>query len=343
MSSVEAIKTKANVTMDVTKEKAAIVLRDLKTKANESKGKALALVRDPQFQMCTIATAGGAITIGAAGGAFGLASGVVVGSAVGVVPALFTFGLSIPVGGVIGGTTGLCAGTLVGGASGGLGGLTIYKYRVELKDGFMIVKVKAQDTLTSTKEKTVAVLNLARTKIDEQVCKIQTSVRDAADRAKKTSIVYVDLAKAKSSEAFKFATTTKAGVTSSCAVAGAVATGAGGACVGTVAGAAVGIVPAIFTFGLSIPVFAVIGGCVGTTVGGSAGAVGGGLLGYGGFTHRKAISECAHSSWSKVSTKADDLKANTFLCAAGAKDSLKRMGSTGGSYQEVELKTNKLY
>merc|ERR1711977_501282 len=137
-----------------------------------------------------------------------------------------------------------------------------YKYRVELKDGFMIVKVKAQDTLTSTKEKTVAVLNLARMKIDDQVCKLQASIRDAADRAKKTSIVYVDLAKAKSSEAFKFATTTKAGVTSSCAVAGAVATGAGGA-------------------------------CVGTTVGGTAGAVGGGAVGYGGFTHRKAISDCA--------------------------------------------------
>jgi len=347
MSTAAELKYKANVAKDATKEKAVVVydkatvlLKDLRKKADETKDKALVIVRDPQFQTCTIATAGGAITVGTAGGAFGLASGVVVGSAAGVVPALFTFGLSIPVGGAMGGAGGLCAGTLVGGASGGVGGFTIYKYRVELKDGLMVVKVKAQDTLTSTKEKTVAVLNLTRTKIDEQVCKIQTSVREAADRAKKTSIVYVDLAKAKSSEAFKFATTTKAGVTSSAAVAGAVVTGAGGACVGTVAGAAVGIVPAIFTFGLSIPVFAVIGGCVGTTVGGTAGAVGGGAVGYGGFTHRKAISECAQSSWSKVSTRAVDIKAKTFSYAADAKKSI--MGSTGGSDHEAELKMGKI-
>merc|ERR1712241_1093228 len=72
------------------KEKAAIVLLDLRPSANKIQEQAFALVRDPQFQTCTIATAGGAITFGAAGGAFGLASGVVAGSAVGVVPALFT-------------------------------------------------------------------------------------------------------------------------------------------------------------------------------------------------------------------------------------------------------------
>merc|ERR1712154_344233 len=57
-------------------------------------------------------------------------------------------------------------------------------------------------------------------------------------------------------------------------------------------GAAIGVVPAIFTFGLSIPFCAVIGSGLGTAVGaagGSAfGATLGGISGFG-FTRRKEI------------------------------------------------------
>jgi len=141
------------------------------------------------------------------------------------------------------------------------------------------------------------------------------------------------LAKTKASEASKFATTTKVGVTSSSAVAGAVVGGATTGAFGTVAGAAVGIIPALFTFGLSIPAGAVIGLCAGTVVGGSAGAVGGGAIGYTGFTHGDAIKETVQSSLSKVSTKATELKATGFTRAAEATESVKSMvrASTGGS------------
>merc|ERR1719203_2600589 len=63
---------------------------------------------------------GGAVLAGAGGAGAGLLAGGAAGAAVGLVPALFTFGLSIPVGAVIGGT----CGTVVGAATGGTVGLT---------------------------------------------------------------------------------------------------------------------------------------------------------------------------------------------------------------------------
>jgi hypothetical protein len=358
MSSVDTtilatVKSAANAT----KEKASILFGDLKTSANETQLKTVALVRDPEFQTCTIATMGGAITFGSVGGTFGLASGIVVGSTVGMVPALCTLGLSIPAGGMLGGMAGVCGGTLLGGASGGVSGFTIYKYRIQIKDGFMSIKVKANSTFDKTKHR-----------INMQVCKLRASVSQAAKIVQQQSMMAVDVVKAKSSEAVTFATTTRPGVTSSAAVGGAVLGGATTGAFGTVAGAAVGIVPAFFTFGLSIPVGAMAGLCVGTAVGGGAGAVGGGLVGYGGFTHRKAISDgvqsswinvsttaksiktktCTRaadakesisdgvqSSWINVSTTAKSLKAKTFTCAADAKESMKSIvrGSTGGSDQ----------
>merc|ERR1719316_413785 len=126
---MDSLKAKAIETSD----KAKIVLADLQTKATQKKGEMVALVKNPEFQCRSLATAGGTIVVGSVGGAFGCASGIVMGSAAGVVPALFTFGLSIPAGGAIGGIGGLCAGTLVGSTSGGIGGFTVYKYRVEIK------------------------------------------------------------------------------------------------------------------------------------------------------------------------------------------------------------------
>merc|ERR1740130_1005214 len=177
--------------------------------------------------------------------------------------------------------------------------------------------------------------------IGAQVCKFQAAVSTIVTRAKTNSLVAVDFSKAKASkaagfskgkasEAVTFATTTKVGVTSSSAVAGAVVGGTTTGAFGTVAGAAAGLPLALFTFGLSIPVGAAVGLCVGTTVGGSAGAVGGGAIGYGGFTHRRVLSEGIQSSRSKVSGKAHDLKTSVFTRAADAKESMRSLikGST---------------
>jgi hypothetical protein len=219
---------------------------------------------------------------------------------------------------------------LVGGASGGIAGFTTYKFRVQIKGSIVTVQVKAQDSFNCTKEKAVAVLNSTKTALDIEACRIRTAVTKVVTQVKQRSLAAVDTAKVKSADALTFATTTRTGVTSTSAVAGAVVGGTSMGAAGTVVGAAVGVVPAIFTFGLSIPAGALVGLCVGTTVGSSTGAVGGGLLGYGGFTHRKRISEGVHSSWSKVKTTADHVKAKTIACAADAKERVVR-ASTGGS------------
>merc|ERR1740121_3380783 len=105
--------------------------------------RAVMLVRDPSFQTCTLSTVGGAVTLGACGGAFGLASGVVVGAGAGLVPAIFTFGLSVPAGAMVGGGAGLCLGGVAGASAGGTAGLGCYKYRVEIRDGLIFVRAKA--------------------------------------------------------------------------------------------------------------------------------------------------------------------------------------------------------
>lgn len=134
------------------------------------------------------------------------------------------------------------------------------------------------------------------------------------------------LAKAKTTDAAVFATTTRTGVTSSTAAAGAVLCGTTGGAVGTAAGtvaggavggaagAALGVIPAFFTFGASIPIFAAFGLCLGATTGGTVGAVsgatagsaagtaGGAAVGYAGFTYQDKIIDKSHSAKNKVNS-----------------------------------------
>merc|ERR1712151_1356783 len=68
-----------------------------------------------------------------------------------------------------------------------------------------------------------------------------------------------------------------------------------------------------FTFGLSIPVFAVVGGgaglCVGTVVGGTTGVVGGGAVGYGAYGKRLEIAEGARKCRTFTTAKLGEAKA----------------------------------
>jgi len=79
-------------------------------------------ILDPRTKASAVSAVGGAVALGAGGGATGLVSGTVLGAAVGVVPALFTFGLSIPVCSIIGGGVGMATGSALAGAAGLLGG-----------------------------------------------------------------------------------------------------------------------------------------------------------------------------------------------------------------------------
>merc|ERR1712032_548796 len=77
---------------------------------------------DRSVQATAAGSIGGSAALAASGGATGLATGSMVGAACGLIPAVFTFGLSIPIGAAIGGSTGLVAGTVAGGAVGLVGG-----------------------------------------------------------------------------------------------------------------------------------------------------------------------------------------------------------------------------
>lgn len=81
-----------------------------------------ALATDPTIHVTVAGAVSGAVVLGASGGGAGLVTGGVIGAACGVVPAVFTLGLSIPVGFVVGSGTGFWMGTATGGAAGAVGG-----------------------------------------------------------------------------------------------------------------------------------------------------------------------------------------------------------------------------
>merc|ERR1712139_244231 len=221
------------------------------------------------------------------------------------------------------------------GPLGGIGGFTTYKYRVEIKDGLMIVKVTVEDKAKVSKQKAIMLLKTTKGHLDTHVCKIQASVTDLVTTTKTRTVEVVEFAKAevvkaggiaklKVKKGVELATTTRPGVTASAALVGTAVGGTTGGGFGLVAGAALGVVPAIFTFGLSIPAGAMIGCAIGTTVGGTAGAVGGAAAGYGGFTHREKISKGARSSWLKVQAKGEEFKTSAR----------KMIASTGGTGEQ---------
>lgn len=94
------------------------------------------LAADPKARATAVSAAGGAATLGVTGGVAGFVSGGLCGAAAGVVPAFFTFGLSIPIGAALGASTGLCAGTAVGGSTGLIcGGAAGYHMHRQPADG----------------------------------------------------------------------------------------------------------------------------------------------------------------------------------------------------------------
>jgi len=76
------------------------------------------LAADQRSRKTAASAAGGAAAGSVSGGAVGLFGGAGLGAAIGVVPAIFTFGLSIPIGAAIGGGAGLCVGAAAGGTVG---------------------------------------------------------------------------------------------------------------------------------------------------------------------------------------------------------------------------------
>merc|ERR1719384_1834751 len=74
--------------------------------ANAASAKTLEIASDKDVQAAAACAAGGAAVLGTGGAATGLATGGTIGAAMGLVPAIFTFGLSVPVFAAVGGGCG---------------------------------------------------------------------------------------------------------------------------------------------------------------------------------------------------------------------------------------------
>jgi len=134
------------VAKDLLCSRAAAVAKGVKNTAN-----------DRSVQATAAGSISGSAALAASGGATGLATGSMVGAACGLIPAVFTFGLSIPIGAAIGGSTGLVAGSVAGGAvgfvGGGVAGRTAHKHREQIGDGVSAVASKAGDLKAAMQEK----------------------------------------------------------------------------------------------------------------------------------------------------------------------------------------------
>lgn len=301
-------------------EKKQLAKQDLKTRI-------VALTKQPQFKTITIATAGGAVTLSAVGGAFGGAVGIVTGSLAGVVPAIFTFGLSIPVGATVGGTVGLVAGATAGGAAGAAGGGAAgyggHKYRKEIGAGVLTIKKSANGGVRSVKifvhDKHNAAKAQATKSIEFARVKMCTGIDVIQEKVSKLERKHIVV-----------------GGAGAGAVAGGAAGGGGGVLVGGAVGAAVGLPAALFTFGLSIPVCAVVGGVIGggagATAGGTGGAFAGGAAGFTGHKYRKEIASGASGLKLTVSSSAGSFKVKAHERAAQAREHISALfGGTGGT------------
>lgn len=75
-------------------------------------------IPDARLRVAAASAAGGAMALGLSGGAVGGVAGGFFGGAVGILPAFFTFGMSIPICAAVGSGAGFCSGLAVGGTTG---------------------------------------------------------------------------------------------------------------------------------------------------------------------------------------------------------------------------------
>jgi len=289
------------------------------------------LIASRGTRVALLSAGGGALTFGITGGTAGVCGGTAAGALAGAVPAPVTLGFSIPIGAMLGGSLGGCLGVTAGVATGGAVGGVAYRYRVELRNGVLLVKVKAVDAAARVKARTLKVTECAKTQVIGTAECAQATARGWCEAVK-------DGAAATAEGTWKRASTAKdsikaivqdRGVHTAAALAagGAVAAGTGGGVLGLAAGGVVGgacgVVPALFTFGLSIPIGAALGSgaglCLGAATGGTAGLLGGGATGYGVYRKRQEISSGAKGAWAKVHVAAQDTEARATFSAQSMK------------------------
>jgi len=292
--------------------------------AKAAKVKTMVVVKDKTFQVTAASAAGGAAACGATGATVGMVTGGAIGAMVGVVPALLTFGLSIPAGAAIGGGCGAMAGATTGGTVGAVGGgaagYGAFTRREKISAKGRQIYAQAMAAVSGARAKGLKYKADAVKLVEDRVATTKAKALAAFGAAKAKTTERATAAKAKSIE---IASNKTVQVTAASATGGAVVLGAGGAATGLAAGgtigAAIGVIPALFTFGLSIPVGAMIGGgcglVAGTAVGSTTGLVVGGTTGYGAYTKRDEIKSGVSASYVKVSETAEYAKSKASEAA----------------------------
>jgi hypothetical protein len=272
---------------------------------------------DPEALAFVFAGTGSALCLGSAGAVVGGTVGGAAGTAVGTIPAIFTFGLSIPVGAVLGGGGGVAFGSLAGGCAGfvagGASGYTVAYFRGDIRRCLLRVGACCHDTYFTLVVNPVNKVKWTSRALGDKVY----TVKEGTKRKSKVAAQGVA----------NFVSDSRVQATALGAGTGAAALGTAGAATGTTLGAAggalIGLVPAIFTFGLSIPIGAVVGGgaglCVGAAAGTATGFVGGGAVGCASHAYYK------HPGGALSFTKAQARGALNFA------SSLVGAGSTGGT------------
>mmetsp|Transcript_34946 Transcript_34946/g.75317 ORF Transcript_34946/g.75317 Transcript_34946/m.75317 type:complete len:424 (+) Transcript_34946:72-1343(+) len=239
---------------------------------------------DPQALAAVVCGGSGAVILGSAGAVVGTTTGGAAGLALGAVPAIFTFGLSLPIGAAIGGSVGLASGLVCGGSAGLAAGATSGMTVACFRDDISYVTLAAVSRVYDAYDLLVV----------RPVAAARSTTRSVCDRVNTTADYTKAKAKAASVRAKEVVSNPQVQVSAGSAAAGAAALGTAGGATGAMVGGAtgilVGLVPALFTFGLSIPIGAVVGGGAGLAVGASAGAatgfVGGGAAGSLGYAYR---------------------------------------------------------
>lgn len=285
---------------------------------------------DEGVQVAGAAGATGSLAGFATGGAFGIFIGGAVGGALGMLPAIFTFGTTIPLGIFIGSGCGATIGSSVGGATGFFGAGTVgygaYMKRGEIRSVFDRVSHAVKNVTEATCSRVHSLFASCKSSSSDIVGSLKKQFRHKAD-------VAVDVYTRRLTDAKDMVADRNVQVVAASAASGAVVFGTGGAATGlatgSAIGAAVGVVPSFFTFGLALPVCSVIGGgfgmVAGSAVGAASGLVGGGLTGYVSYARRDEIS----SSMSSTLNKVDDCKKKVMDVADSMRHRL--VGGTGGT------------
>merc|ERR550532_2009818 len=151
------------------------------------KDKTMEVASKPSAQVAAASATGSAVLVGSAGSAAGLLCGGAMGAVIGILPAIFTFGLSIPVGAVIGGGCGVAVGGVVGSSAGftggGVTGYLAYRKRAEIKALLGKVLAKFGSAANQAKRTTASLAASAKGKAVAglgQAVALATVVKDKA-------------------------------------------------------------------------------------------------------------------------------------------------------------------